>query len=140
MEIVRRDSAAYEEARVGRVFNHRRPGRYPSAIIYAKSESDIVEAVQLARKEGVRISLRSGGHSFAVWSVRDNSILLDLGDYHVVEVNAEKQEACVSPGTRSNLDLELMQKYRLMFGGGHCPDVSLGGYLLQGGIGWNCRV
>ena len=27
-----------------------------------------------------------------------------------------------------------------MFPGGHCPDVGLGGFLLQGGMGWNCRV
>ncbi|KAK4539200.1 hypothetical protein LTR36_001158 [Oleoguttula mirabilis] len=26
-----------------------------------------------------------------------------------------------------------------MFPGGHCPDVGLGGFLLQGGMGWNCK-
>lgn len=28
----------------------------------------------------------------------------------------------------------------LFFPGGHCPDVGLGGFLLQGGMGWNCAV
>jgi hypothetical protein len=28
----------------------------------------------------------------------------------------------------------------VMFAGGHCPDVGLGGFLLQGGRGWNCKV
>jgi hypothetical protein len=23
--------------------------------------------------------------------------------------------------------------------GGHCPTVGIGGFLLQGGMGWNCR-
>jgi FAD/FMN-containing dehydrogenase len=27
-----------------------------------------------------------------------------------------------------------------MFPGGHCPSVGLGGFLLQGGQGWNCRT
>lgn len=27
-----------------------------------------------------------------------------------------------------------------MFAGGDCPDVGLGGFLLQGGMGWNCKV
>lgn len=27
----------------------------------------------------------------------------------------------------------------LMFNGGHCPDVGIGGFLLQGGQGWCCR-
>ncbi|EYE90816.1 FAD-binding oxidoreductase [Aspergillus ruber CBS 135680] len=139
MEIIWRDSATYEHARFERVYNLLRPNRYPAAIVRAKSESDIVEAVRLAHSKGLRIAVRSGGHSFAVWSVRDHSILLDLGDYREVTVDAAKREARVSPSTQSNLDLQLMKDYGLMFGGGHCPDVSLGGYLLQGGIGWNCR-
>lgn len=140
MEIIWRGSKEYEEARVGRVFNSRRPDRYPLAIVVAKHETDIIKTVTLARERGTRIAIRSGGHSFAVWSVRDDSILLDLTEYNEVEVDVEEQIAYVSPSTRSNLDTELMRKYGLIFGGGHCPHVALGGYLLQAGFGWNCGV
>src|SRR6202035_1921236 len=36
--------------------------------------------------------------------------------------------------------LELLAKHDLFFPAGHCPGVGLGGYLLQGGFGWNGRV
>jgi hypothetical protein len=140
MEIIWRGSREYEEARVGKLFNLRRPDRYPLAIVIAKNETDIIKAVVLAHEKGTRIAVRSGGHSFAVWSVRNDSILLDLTNYNEVEVDVENQMAYVSPSTRSNVDSELMHKYGLIFGGGHCPDVGLGGYLLQAGFGWNCKV
>lgn len=55
----------YERARVGRVFNQRRPARYPIAVVEATKEDHAVEAVKLARREKVRVSIRSGGHSWA---------------------------------------------------------------------------
>jgi FAD/FMN-containing dehydrogenase len=48
--------------------------------------------------------------------------------------------ATAQPGCRGNdLDLEL-EKQGLFFPVGHCPGVAIGGYLLQGGFGWNGRV
>lgn len=35
---------------------------------------------------------------------------------------------------------EFLARGGRMFPGGHCPDVGLGGFLLQGGMGWNCKV
>ncbi|KAJ4154520.1 hypothetical protein NW754_001468 [Fusarium falciforme] len=143
MEIVWRHSSdpeAYEKARLDRQFNRRVPNRYPRAVVSPRTESEIVEAVQLARKIGCRVAVRSGGHSFPAWGVRDNSILIDLGNYHEIDVDKEKRTARVSPSTTGRvLDTKLTQEYGLMFGGGHCPDVGMGGLLLQGGMGWNCR-
>jgi FAD/FMN-containing dehydrogenase len=144
MDIVWRESApldVYEEARIGRVFNHRRPARYPLAIVKAYNEEDIMKAVQLASKQKCRVSLRSGGHSWAAWSVRDDAVLVDLGKYDYIQVDPAARTACVSPSTTGRkLNNLLIAEYGLMFAAGHCPDVGLGGFLLQGGMGWNCRV
>ncbi|KAJ5784613.1 FAD binding domain protein [Penicillium pulvis] len=143
MDIIWRDSAAkdaYEEARVGRVFNHRRPSRFPLAVVKAASEEDIVKAVKMAVEMKCRVAVRSGGHSWAAWSVRDNSILIDLGNYKQVEVDPENRVAIATPSmTGRELNSALIKDHGLMFPGGHCPDVGLGGFLLQGGMGWNCR-
>lgn len=143
MDIVWRDSASnaeYDDARVGRVFNHRRPDRYPLAVVRAKNQTDIINTVKLAREKGCRVAIRSGGHSWAAWSVRDNSILLDLGNYKEIEVDEDKRVARVSTSVTGRILNGKLKEYGLMFGGGHCPDVGLGGFLLQGGMGWNCRV
>jgi FAD/FMN-containing dehydrogenase len=144
MEIVWRgsaDAATYEDARVGRVFNARRPQRFPLAVVKATSEGDIIRAIQLAAENQCRVAVRSGGHSWAAWSVRDDSILIDLGNFKHLEVDVENRMGSVSPSmTGRELNDALVKDHGLMFPGGHCPDVGLGGFLLQGGMGWNCRV
>src|SRR5258706_13966699 len=100
MPIVWRSSEpAYEEARVGRVFNLRRPERYPLAVVNVSEEAHVVEAVKIALEKGCRISVRSGGHSWAAWSLRDNAILLDFGNYHEMILDEETGIVQVSPST-----------------------------------------
>jgi FAD/FMN-containing dehydrogenase len=143
LPIVWRESAApeiYEQARVGRVFNERRPSRYPRAVVEATHPEHVLEAVQLANKLGCRISVRSGGHSWAAWSVRDDAILIDLGNYKYIQIDAKKKVAIASPSTTGLMLNDQLAPLGLMFGGGHCPDVGIGGFLLQGGMGWNCKV
>lgn len=134
------DVHEYERARVDRVFNHRRPDRQPRAVVEARTEQHIVEAVRLAARLEGRVSVRSGGHSWAAWSVRDDAILIDLGQYHQIEIDEDKQIATVSPSTTGRMLNDVIGPKGYMFAGGHCPDVGLGGFLLQGGMGWNCKV
>jgi FAD/FMN-containing dehydrogenase len=47
--------------------------------------------------------------------------------------------ATVSPSTTGKMLNEVLSPHGLMFNGGHCPDVGVGGFLLQGGQGWCCR-
>jgi FAD/FMN-containing dehydrogenase len=122
------------------VFNQRRPNRFPLAAVNVSEEAHVVEAVKLALEKGCRVSVRSGGHSWAGWSVRDNAILVDFGNYHEMILDEETGVVRVSPSTTSgDLNAFLLPKGR-MFAGGHCPDVGFGGFLLQGGMGWNARV
>ncbi|KAK0101289.1 hypothetical protein ONS95_006466 [Cadophora gregata] len=129
----------YEKARVGRVFNARRPNRYPRAVVEATHPAHVHEAVQLANKLGCRVSVRSGGHSWAAWSVRDDAILIDLGNMKYLEVNKEKMIVAASPSTTGMMLNDKLVPEGLLFCGGHCPDVGIGGFLLQGGMGWNCK-
>jgi FAD/FMN-containing dehydrogenase len=136
----RRGEPGYEEARVGRVFNARRPERYPAAVLLAADEADVVAGVRLARDEGWKVSVRSGGHSWAAWSVRDDALLIDLGGLQEITYNSDTQVATASPAVRGGMDLAPFLEARgRMFPGGHCESVGLGGFLLQGGQGWNSR-
>lgn len=139
-EVIWRDSPLYEEARIGRVFNDRRPAdRFPDGVVEATSVQDIVEAVKLAKQKKLRVSIRSGGHSWAAWSVRNNAILIDLGKFKCIELDEANSIVKVSPSTTGRLLNEYLGPRGKMFGGGHCPDVGMGGFLLQGGMGWNCK-
>ncbi|KAF1357098.1 FAD binding domain protein [Delphinella strobiligena] len=142
LPIVWRESAepeVYEQARVGRVFNHRRPKRYPIAVVEAETEDHVVQGVRLAKELDCRVSIRSGGHSWAAWSVRDNAVLIDLGKMQHISLDKETGIVTASPSTTGNMLNTFLSERGLMFCGGHCPDVGIGGFLLQGGMGWNCR-
>ena len=133
------DETEFERARVGRVFNRRRPKRMPRAVVEASKESHIVEAVRLAIEQNCRVSVRSGGHSWAAWSVRDDAILIDLGNYRLLELDEANMTVVVSPSTTGRMLNGYLVEKGYMFAGGHCPDVGVGGFLLQGGMGWNCK-
>ena len=143
--IVRGDDG-YEQARRAAVWNARTPERYPDAIVLASSEADVVRAVsdtRLSSRRGAgagRIGVRSGGHSWAGNHVRDGGLLLDVSALREVELDVEAMTATVGPGCHGDELLELLAEHDLFFPAGHCPGVGLGGYLLQGGYGWNGRV
>lgn len=135
----RSDVESYEKSRVERVFNHRRPSRYPVAIVEATSSEHVLQAVRLAKRLELQISVRSGGHSWAVWSVRNHAILIDLGNLKHIDLDEANGIVSVSPSTTGRALNTVLGQRGYMFAGGHCPDVGLGGFLLQGGMGWNCK-
>ena len=139
-QLLERGQPGYEEARADRVFNARRPDRFPAAVLLAGTEDDIVAGVRLARARGLHVSVRSGGHSWAAWSVRDDALLIDLGGLRDIRYDPATGIAAVRPAVRGGTELAPYLAARgRAFPGGHCESVGLGGYLLQGGQGWNSR-
>jgi FAD/FMN-containing dehydrogenase len=135
-----RGEEGYENARIGRVFNHRRPERYPDAVFFPENETDVVTAVQFANDKNYKIAIRAGGHSWAAWSVRDEGILLDLQHLDRIQFDEKTNLVSVQPAVKGGLELNpFLKPYNRFFCGGHCPTVGIGGFLLQGGQGWNAR-
>ncbi|SDS74419.1 FAD-binding oxidoreductase [Actinoplanes derwentensis] len=140
MDLVLPGDPGWEQARVGRVFNARRPGRQPAAVLRAKTERDLIAGVRLAKSRGWRIAIRSGGHSWAAWSVRDDALLIDLGDFREMSYDPESTIVSVTPPVKGGAELRpYLALHGRFFGGGHCPTVGVGGFLLQGGQGYNAR-
>jgi FAD/FMN-containing dehydrogenase len=135
------DSEGYEAARTDGIFNARKPSRYPSAILRATSGDDVVSGVRLAAERGLSISVRAGGHSWAAWSVRDGALMIDLTELDDLSFDSDTGIVVAGPAVRGGLQLApyLAERGRA-FPAGHCPSVGIGGYLLQGGQGWNGRA
>ncbi|MFT4029378.1 MAG: FAD-binding protein, partial [Protaetiibacter sp.] len=132
--------AGWEDARVGRVFNGRRPDRQPDAVLITGSVDDVVKGVRLAKKLGWTVAVRSGGHSWAAWSVRDSGLLLDLGALDDISYDENTHIVSAGPATKGGAVLSpFLEERGRFFNGGHCPTVGIGGFLLQGGQGWNQR-
>jgi FAD/FMN-containing dehydrogenase len=137
--LLARGDEEYEAARRDAVWNGLKPHRYPSAIVLAESEQDVVDAVRYAAEHGLRVKARSGGHSWTASSVRDGALLIDLSRMNGVTFDAATGIAGVGPGARGRDLNGLLAEHNLFFPSGHCPTVGLGGFLLQGGWGWLSR-
>jgi FAD/FMN-containing dehydrogenase len=135
-----RSDAGYEQARRAAVWNGRKPDRFPDVIVQAQGEADVIAAVKLARQRGFKIGIRSGGHSWAAAFLRDGGMLLDLSRMNAFAVDAAARTASIQPGLKGTDLNRALKKDGLFFPSGHCMSVGLGGFLLQGGFGWNSRL
>lgn len=130
----------FADATTSRIFNHRRPSRRPAAVLRADHAADVVAGVKLAMAEGWKVAVRSGGHSWAAWSLREDTLLIDLARFTGMSYDPASGIVAVGPAVRGGLDLDpYLAGHDRFFAVGHSPTVGLGGFLLQGGIGWNCR-
>lgn len=134
-----RGDAGYEELR-RRMWNRRVPPRYPDVIARPGNEDDVVAAVRLARQRGLKIAMRSGGHSWAASFLRDGGMLIDFSSMTDFTVDPDGRTATLQPGLQGTAFNRALRKYGLFFPTGHCMTVGLGGFLLQGGFGWNSRL
>jgi FAD/FMN-containing dehydrogenase len=135
-----RGDRSYEQARGGEMWNRRVPTRYPQVIVQPRCDEHVVAAVRLARKRGLKIAVRSGGHSWAASFLRDGGMLIDLAGMREFTVDTAARTGRLQPGLRGTDFNRALRKLDLFFPTGHCMTVGLGGFLLQGGFGWNSRL
>lgn len=135
-----RNDDGYGRARAQTVWNARTPQRYPDLVVQATDVDDVVATVRYAAEHDLQIGIRSGGHSWAGNHVRDGGVLLDMHDINQCEIDADAGTAVVGPGMGGSVLAGILGEQGLFFPAGHCRGVCIGGYLLQGGYGWNSRV
>jgi FAD/FMN-containing dehydrogenase len=132
-ELVQPDSAGYDRQRA--VWNgsiDRRPG----LIARCSGADDVSAAVTFARRTGLPLAVRSGGHSFPGLSVCDDGIVVDLGPMKGIAVDPEARTAKAEGGVLlGELDRET-QAAGLAVPAGIVTHTGLAGLTLGGGIGW----
>jgi FAD/FMN-containing dehydrogenase len=137
--VIERTDEAFESVVMGSLFNKVDPGRRPIKVVEAKSVQDIIETIKYAKSHGKKVTVCSGGHSWSANHLRDNSILIMMKHFNQYEVNVKAMTATAGPGVGGSVLMLELFKHNLFFPAGHCKGVCIGGYLLQGGYGWNGR-
>lgn len=135
-----RGTDEYEAARRATVWNSILPDRFPAVIMQAREAKDVVAAVRHARAQGYHVGVRSGGHSWNASHLRDGGMLLDVSRLDHCVVDTDRMIARVGPGKIASVFANELDSQGLFFPAGHCEGIRLGGYLLQGGYGWNSKV
>ena len=127
----------YEHLRSVMSWNQLTPKRYPRLIVQVANEQDVVEAVHFARTNKMRIAVRGGGHNWVGFSLRDDSLLIDLGRLKRISIDRVDRTATIQPAVTGRELNGQLREHGLAFPVGHCPSVPLSGFLLSGGLGWN---
>src|SRR3954451_16905088 len=95
-EVVAPGDASYDEAR--KVFNGM-IDKHPAAVVRCTGTDDVVAAIAAARKEGLDISIRGGGHSAPGFGTNDGGIVIDLSPMQEVRVDADARTVRAGGGS-----------------------------------------
>ena len=126
----------YETAR--RVWNAS-IDRHPALIARCTGTGDVVSALRAARRHGLDVAVRGGGHSIAGLGVADGAMTIDLSRMAAVRVDPDARRATVQAGSLlSGLDRET-QRHGLAVTSGFVSHTGVAGLTLGGGFGWTAR-
>ena len=127
--LVRPTDAAYDTARV--LYNTRFDGLRPQAIARCASVADVQACVAFARKYGVAVTPRSGGHSYGGWS-SGPGLVVDVAGMAAIQAG---EITTIGAGARLADVYAAVAARGLGIAAGSCPTVGVAGLTLGGGLG-----
>ncbi|HYI14742.1 MAG TPA: FAD-binding oxidoreductase [Thermomicrobiales bacterium] len=110
--------------------------RYPALVVQVKDAEDVAQVIRFARKHGVEVSVKSGGHGVAGHAIVDDAILIDLSLLKSVEVDEKMQVARAGAGLRAGEYVRATEAYGLVSPVGDASTTGLGGLVMGGGFGF----
>jgi hypothetical protein len=134
--VVRPEEPLYDEGR--RVWNGA-IDRKPAAILICAHAADVVEGVRFAASEGLRLTVRGGGHNVGGRALADGALLVDLSGLREVQVDPRARRARVAGGATWREVDAATARFGLATAGGMVSTTGVGGLALGGGIGWLTR-
>jgi FAD/FMN-containing dehydrogenase len=118
-----------------RGFNPRWVGS-PKYVALCADTAQVVEAVQRALDEHLRLTVRSGGHCYENFACgNDGGAIVDLSLMHRVFEDGEHVYCVEGGATLWNVYSELYRRNTVTLPGGSCYSVGAGGHVTGGGYG-----
>ena len=135
-DVVAPGTPGYAQARL--LFNTRYDGVRPLAIAYCESATDVAKAIAWAKREGVRLAPRSGGHSYGGYSTT-TGLVIDVSRIAGIAVDAAAGSASIGAGARLIDVYSSLAAHGTTIPAGSCPSVGIAGLALGGGVGFASR-
>jgi hypothetical protein len=112
---------------------------WANGIALCASPADVVTAINWARDSGVPLVARSGGHSYAGYSMT-SGLLIDLTTMRGASWDPIQKTVTATGGVRNSDVTAMLRSVNRAITHGRCPTVGTAGFLLGGGIGFNMRL
>ncbi len=136
--VLRPGAARYATA--AQVYNLRFDGARPDAVIEPLDSRDVQAVLRWADRHDVRVTARSGGHSYAGYSTLGEGVVIDLRRLEGIAVDRGKARASVGAGAHAIAIVDALARHGGAVPLGSCPTVGLGGLALGGGYGLAARA
>lgn len=130
-----RNDEKYNQLRKG--FN-KRFDKFPKIIALCLTEIGVQAAVQKAKSEQLKISVKSGGHSFEAFSCGNDSLLINLSQMNKIHWLENDQVSLQPACLLQEIYAEFLPKKRII-PAGSCGTVGVAGLALGGGYGFFSR-
>ncbi|UOX86530.1 FAD-binding oxidoreductase [Amycolatopsis sp. FBCC-B4732] len=128
--LLRPGADGYDTAK--RAFNQLFDNKNPVAVVTASTAQDVQASVQAVAGRA-SIAARSGGHSYAGYSVPDGGLVVDVAGLDKVEVQGS--QAVIGAGAKLKDVYAALGRAGRALPAGSCPTVGIAGLTLGGGIG-----
>jgi hypothetical protein len=135
-EVYGPDDEGWDEAR--RAWNLAVDQR-PAAVALPLTDSDVVEVVNFAREEGLRVAPQGTGHGASAMRSLEGTILLSASRMRGVRIDPAARTARVRAGALWADVTGPASAYGLAPLAGSSHDVGVVGYTLAGGLSWLAR-
>jgi hypothetical protein len=130
--VIEPTDAGYDEAR--KVYNAM-IDRRPRLIARCTDAADVMTAVRMAKANGLRVSIRGGGHNAAGLGVCDDGMVIDLAPINYVRVDPASRTVLVGAGCKwSDVD-HATHAFGLAVPSGIISTTGVAGLTLGGGMG-----
>ena len=107
----------------------------PAIVAFCNGAEDVQAAVHAARRHGLALAVRGGGHDWAGRALRDNGLVIDLTRMREVIVDPRARVATVAGGALTNDVAAAAGAHNLLAALGNCGTVGMAGLTLGGGYG-----
>lgn len=136
-KVVPASAPEFLSVRDAMVWNNIKPNRSPDVIVTVKNDDDVVEAINFARENNLKVVVHGGGHTWCGLAVRNGGMTIDLSQLTESSIDKATRRAVIQPVISNRELARRLGKHDLAFPIGHCPTVKVSGYLLNGGMSWN---
>jgi FAD/FMN-containing dehydrogenase len=110
--------------------------RRPALIVRCRTTSDVAAALALARRTGLEVSIRGGGHNVAGRAVTDGGVMIDLAEMRGIAIDPVRGTATAGGGVIWAELNDAAAEHGLAVTGGVISTTGIAGYTLGGGLGW----